>query len=153
MQPADPFAATLQEWVAIFMRRSMKNFLTFTRESGLSMSQFGAMFHIHREGGCGVTDLGDNLGVTSAAASQMLERLVQQGLITRSEDPVDRRVKQLVITEKGAHLIKDSTQARLEWLHDFSATLTDSEKEQVSAALHILIEKAKMLESSAAPQN
>ena len=62
------------------MHRSMRHFLRYARESGLSMSQFGALFHIHRRGSSGVTDLGDHLGVTSAAASQMLDRLVQQGL-------------------------------------------------------------------------
>jgi DNA-binding MarR family transcriptional regulator len=145
MQQPDLFATTMQEWVAVFMRRSMRNFIRYTRESGLSMSQIGALFHIHRSGGCGVTDLGDNLGVTRAAASQMLERLVQQGLILRTEDRVDRRVKQLVLTEKGSCTIQESVHARQGWLDDLAETLSASEKEQVVAALTILIDKAKRL--------
>ena len=147
MQPVDPFAATLQEWVAVFMRRSMHNFVRYARESGLSMSQVNALFHIHHQGGCGVTDLGDHLGVSSAAASQMLERLVQQELILRSEDPEDRRVKQLVLTDKGTRAIHDGIHARQGWLDDLANMLSISEKEQVAAALNILINKTKQLES------
>ena len=153
MQLADPFTATLQEWVGLFMRRSMKNFMRFARENGLSMSQVGAIFHIHRDGGCGVTDLGDNLGVTSAAASQMLDRLVQQGIIHRSEDPADRRVKHLVLTEQGTQIVKDSIHARQGWLNDLASTLSESEKAQVTAALRILIDKVKILDKSGASPN
>ena len=147
MQPNDQLAATLQEWVAIFMRRSMRNFIRFARESNLSMTQFGAIFHIHRSGGCGVTELADNLGVTNAAASQFLERLVQQDLILRTEDPGDRRVKQLVLTDKGFRMLQQSIHARQGWLDDLSVTLSETEKEQVVAALNILIGKMKVLEN------
>ena len=110
------------------------------------MSQISALFHIRRESGCGVTDLGDHLGITSAAASQMLERLVQQGLILRSEDPLDRRVKQLFLTEDGQKIIQESIHARQGWLDNLTATLSSAEQEQVIAALKILIEKVKRLE-------
>ena len=147
MQSKDAFTANLHEWVAVFMRRSMRNFINYARENGFSMSQINALFHIHRKGGCGVTDLGENLGVTSAAASQLLERLVQQELILRSEDPQDRRAKQVVLTEKGRHVVQEGIHARQGWLVDLATTLSASEKEQVAAALRILIDKTKQLDT------
>jgi len=153
MPQTEVITAVLQEWVAVFMRRSMRNFIRYTRENGLSMSQIGALFHIHREGSGGVTDLGDSLGVTSAAASQMLERLVQQDLILRSEDQLDRRVKQLALTEKGIQIIQESIYARQGWLEDLARTLSPSEKEQVVTALEILIDKAKRLKFPANSEN
>jgi DNA-binding MarR family transcriptional regulator len=107
------------------------------------MSQLGALFHIHRMGSSGVTDLGEHLGVTSPAASQMLERLVQQGLILRSEDPSDRRVKQIVLTEKGLHVLQESMPARQNWLQELATALSDSEKETITAALDILIDRVQ----------
>jgi DNA-binding MarR family transcriptional regulator len=147
MQPSDVFTATLREWVALFMRRSMRNFMQYVRESGLSMSQVGALFHIRRERGCGVTDLGENLGITSAAASQLLERLVQQELVVRAEDPEDRRVKRLFLTDKGLQTIQESINARQVWLDELTETLSVNELEQVNAALKLLIEKAKSLDN------
>jgi DNA-binding MarR family transcriptional regulator len=147
MQSVDPFVNTLGEWIEVFMRRSMHNFICYSKEKGLSMSQIGALFRIFR-GKSSVSDIGDNLGVTSAAASQMLERLVQQGLILRKEDPNDRRVRQIVLTDKGRQILQESIAARQGWLENLSRTLSDSQREQVTAALNILIEKANQLEQS-----
>jgi DNA-binding MarR family transcriptional regulator len=77
----------------------------------------------------------------------MLERLVQQELILRTEDPVDRRAKQLVLTEKGIQAVHEGIHARQGWLDDLANMLSASEKEQVAAALKILIDKTKQLES------
>jgi len=145
MRSNDPFVRTLQSWTEIFMQHSMHNFIRHSKDNGISMSQIGALFHIHHKGHCGVTDLGEDIGVTSAAASQLLERLVQQGLVTRSEDPQDRRVKQIVLTEFGKGILKESIRARQGWLNDLSGTLSPAEKEQVMAALRILTEKAQSL--------
>ena len=81
----------------------------------------------------------------------MLERLVQQGLILRKEDPNDRRVRQIVLTDKGRQILQESIAARQGWLENLSRTLTDSQREQVTAALNILIEKANQLEQSSVP--
>lgn len=145
MRHADPFVVTMQEWMELSMNRSIRDFIRYARESGLSMSQLGALFHIHHRGSSGVTDLGDHLGVTSAAASQMLERLVQQDLIQRSIDPSDRRVKQIILTSKGQGVLQESIRARQEWLYDLAETLSDAEREASIAALDLLIKKAAHL--------
>ena len=93
------------------MRHSMHSFILYSKENSLSMSQIGALFQINH-GRSNVSDLSDGLGITNAAASQMLERLVQQELILRSEDPQDRRVKQFVLTGKGCRIMQESLQAR-----------------------------------------
>jgi len=146
MPSTEPVASTLQTWVEVFMRHSMRNFIRYARQSGLSVPQLGALLHIQRENCSGVSNLGDHLGVTSAAASQMLERLVQQGLILRTEDPNDRRVKQLILTAKGEQVLQEGLHARQGWLDDLSETLSPSEQAEVSAALKILIEKTTQLE-------
>jgi DNA-binding MarR family transcriptional regulator len=142
---ADPFVARLKEWMEVSMRHSMRNLLRYARDSGLSMSNLGAIFHVHRIGSCGVTELGDHLGVTSAAASQMLERLVQQELILRTEDPDDRRVKQIALTDKGHRILEDGIRARQGWLNDLAETLSDNEKETIMVGLNILIDKVDHL--------
>src|SRR5512142_1250571 len=100
MPSTDPLLLHFQDWIAAFMRLSMRGSIRYMKEKGLSITQVGAMFEITR-GHDSVSDVGDALGISIAAASQMLERLVQLGLITRTEDREDRRVKKLVLTEKG----------------------------------------------------
>lgn len=128
------------------MHRSMCKFIHHARSSGLSMSMIGALFHLNQREKAGVTELGTHLGVTSAAASQMLERLVQQGLIQRSEDPDDRRVKQIVLTKQGCQILEEGLKARQGWLTELVDNLSKSEQEQVNSALSLLIEKAIQIE-------
>lgn len=142
MPEIDDFLAVFQNWIDISTHRSMRRFLLYARKSGLSMSMIGTLFHLHRRECAGVTDLGDHLGVTSAAASQMLEKLVQQDLIRRSEDPEDRRVKRIELTERGNQVLKEGLEARQDWLTSLAERLSESEKAQVAAALTLLIEKA-----------
>ncbi|MGD8814348.1 MAG: MarR family transcriptional regulator [Anaerolineales bacterium] len=146
---ADTFAATLGEWIEVSMRHSMRSFLRHARERGLSMSHLGAIFHAHRFAGCGVTEIGEHLGVSSAAASQMLQRLVQLGLIHRSEDPEDRRAKRIVLTDKGRQILEEAIRVRQSWLNDVSEALSDSEKESVASALKILIDTVCQLAETA----
>jgi DNA-binding MarR family transcriptional regulator len=148
MQSDKELIDALQAGLHVFMHRSMRNVIRFAKESGLSMSQMGALFHIDRQGACGVSDIGDDLGISHAASSQMLERLVQQELITRSEDPHDRRLKHIVLTDKGSALLHDSLQARQSWLTDLANSLDDDEKQQVLAALTLLLAKARQLDET-----
>jgi DNA-binding MarR family transcriptional regulator len=126
----------------------MRSFILYSKENGLSMSQIGALFQIYH-GKSNVSGLGEGLGITHAAASQMLDRLVQQKLILRTEDPQDRRVKQLVLTDKGCRIMQESVRARQGWLDDLVSRLSAGQKEQIAAAVKILIEKTNQLDQQA----
>jgi DNA-binding MarR family transcriptional regulator len=145
MPRSDPLTLTLQELIGDFMRSSMRSLILYSKENGLSMSQIGALFQIYH-GRSNVSDLGEGLGISHAAASQMLERLVQQKLILRTEDPQDRRVKQLVLTDKGCRIIQESVRARQGWLDDLVSGLSAGQKEQIAATVEILIKKTNELD-------
>jgi DNA-binding MarR family transcriptional regulator len=147
---SDPFVQTLGRWLDISMRRTMREFLGYARRSGLSMSQFGALFHLYRAGSCGVTEVGDHLGVTGGAASQMVDRLVGQGLVQRGIDPEDRRVKRIELTGKGERMLKEGLRTRQQWVVEVGDSLSSKEKETVIRALELLIEKMEQRAESAA---
>jgi DNA-binding MarR family transcriptional regulator len=144
MTPA--LTQTLHEWMRLIMRHSMRNFILFAKEKNYSIAQLNAMFRIHHKGACGVSDLGEEMGVTSAAASQLLEKLVQGGLASRAEDPQDRRNKVVMLTDAGEQIVQESMAARQGWLVRLVELLSPSEQEQVNAALQLLIEKTTLLD-------
>jgi DNA-binding MarR family transcriptional regulator len=145
MKSSDPFVIVLQRWLELFMRSNVRSLIQFTKEYGLSMSQVGALFNIDH-GQCGVAGIGEHLGVSSAAVSQMLQRLVAQGLVLRSEDPEDRRAKQVVLTDNGRRILEEVITARQGQLEHLSSTMTAGEKELVIAGFNILIVKARQFE-------
>jgi DNA-binding MarR family transcriptional regulator len=124
----------------------MRHFLHFSKERGVSMPQIGALFQIRRKGVCSVSEISGELEITSAAASQMLESLVKEGLVRRSEDPNDRRAKQIVLTEKGRKTLQESIHSRQGWLTQLINQLTEQEQVQIASALKILTERASRLE-------
>lgn len=132
---------TFEKAIEQLMRLSMHDFWRYVKSQGLSMPQMMTLRRIHYHGGCNISDISSELGVTSAASSQLLDRLVQQGLVIRSEHPQDRRNKQLALSEKGRRILQEGMRARQRWVQTLIERLNDEERRQVSEALRILIEK------------
>src|SRR5512140_763786 len=85
----------------------IQDFMQFMHETGLSRPQIHALLHIFHAGECPISDIAGLTQTSPAAASQLVERLVQQGLVERSEDPGNRRVKKLRLTDKSLTLIRN----------------------------------------------
>ena len=92
-----------------------------------------------------MTEVGGHLGVTSAAASQLLDRLVEQGMVVREEDPHDRRVKRIKLSDKGSKAFETMVRAREEWMREVGAMLTSAEKQAITGSLVLLISKLDAL--------
>ena len=142
----DLFLNAIREWMEIAMHRSLHAFIRNIRESDLSFSQINTLFRLHHHGPSPVNDLADHLGITTAAVSQLLEPLKKAGLIQRSEDPTDRRVKLIALTESGEALVKKSMRNRHAWLTEFSAELSPEEKEQLLPAIRLLTKHTRQLD-------
>ena len=87
------------------------------------------------------------MSVTNAAASQMVDRLVQLGYLERAEDVNDRRMKQLTLTSKGRALIVKSLEARRRWLEDLVTALTPDQQAEIAEALALLTQAARELDA------
>ena len=80
-----------------------------------------------------------------AAASQMVERLVQGGLVGRTENPDDRRVRQITITTRGRALVDKGMHERYRWVDDLIGFLSPDQRAVVLKSLPVLIEAEKKL--------
>jgi predicted transcriptional regulator len=76
----------------------MNDLLRSARGSGLSWVQMAVLLHLHYRGPREVMACGELLQLSPAGASQMIERLVQGGLVQRSETPDDRHVRLVHLT-------------------------------------------------------
>jgi len=130
----------IREWSEVFMHRSMRDFKRFMNATGLSFSQISILMRLVHGGNAGVTEIGGQLGVTNAAASQAVDRLVQLGLIERTEDPEDRRAKRLALTQKGRALVEKGVRARSQWIESLTDALTPEQQNVIVSALTLLTE-------------
>ena len=148
MESREQFAAVLHGWAEVFMRRSMHDFMRLKKEAGLSMSQLSTLFRLYHAEECGVSDIGKKLGITNAAASQMVDKLVDEGLLERADDPDDRRAKIITLTAEGRALIQGSIVSRRRWMEALTNALTIEEQESIGVALTTLTEAALAMEST-----
>src|SRR3954462_9147583 len=72
-------------------------------ESGLTFVQMKVLVELQApdEEFHTVTALAERLGISPASASRAAEGMFRKKLLTRVEDPNDRRVKRLALTAKG----------------------------------------------------
>jgi DNA-binding MarR family transcriptional regulator len=124
----------------------MRNFWLYARQHGLSMTQIATLFMVRHKGPSSISEIGDELQITNPAASQLVDRLVQQGLLLRTEDPNDRRLKQIALSKQGEMTLQEGLRARQRWLGDLVKQLSPEEQEQAMATLNLLIAKAEQLE-------
>jgi DNA-binding MarR family transcriptional regulator len=135
----------LKRWSELTNHLSIRDFKKFMDQSSLSTSQVQALMRLHFGGEIAISELGDGLGISSPAASQMVDRLVQMGLVERTEHPQDRRIKRLAITSQGDALVCQGMDAQWKWMETLAAALAPDEQQTISQALVILIEKARRL--------
>jgi len=78
---------------------------------GLRTPQLRALLRIARDEGLTMGDLARHIGVSFAAATQVVDQLVELELVTRERPANDRRVVRLKLTEQ-AHAELDAALAR-----------------------------------------
>ncbi len=77
------------------------------RERGLNPSAVTALAHLRLEGARTPTELARQLDITTASATDLLDRLQRDGHVRRRPHPTDRRKLLVDLTDDGAAAIDD----------------------------------------------
>lgn len=72
----------------------------------LTMQQLRVLGHVVKQPGISHQELGALLGVSAPTASGLVDRLVDKGLVTRVDDPDDRRIRRLHPTEAALDVMR-----------------------------------------------
>ena len=112
-------------------------------ELGLSLTQLKAIQIISTAGQdeMSLKQLGDSLELSLPAISRAVDGLVQRGLVTRTEDETDRRIKRVRPTEEADRLVARLIDIRFEQLGTFVESLNPRERSKLASALAVLAER------------
>lgn len=146
MSETQTFSQIVRQWMDTFMHRSMRGWSQFVKSTGLSMPQFSILMQLYHKGASGMSELSERFGISPAAASQLVDKLVQADLLLRTENPNDRRAKQVALTAHGKQLIEQGIAERYRWMEKLDENLSLEERNKVAEALKILDEAAKELD-------
>ncbi|MGA2479466.1 MAG: MarR family transcriptional regulator [Spirochaetia bacterium] len=131
----------VRQWVQNITIRSLHGMAHDARAQGLSMPQYSILMRLRHTDGCAVHDIGRMFDVSAAAASQLVEKLVQSGFVARTEDPADRRARKIAITAKGRALIARGLAERFRWVDELVDGLPPRERAALVRFLRPLVER------------
>ena len=133
----DQVAVAILETVPPSMR-AIREQMRSARTAGMSVAQFRLLLFVRRNPGTSLSPLADHLAASLPAASQLVERLVQAGLLTREQHPKERRRIELRLTEAGAAALAACDTRTRAWLSDRLSRLDEVELERIARTLREL---------------
>ena len=121
---------------AFIMRQVIEEELWKQASGGtLSVSQLKLLKLVGRSGSHTITDVGAFLGVSNAAASKAVDKLVRRMLIRRAEGETDRRAAHLSLTGASHRLLESYDQILQAKLAEVFVDLPASELQRVVSIL------------------
>jgi DNA-binding MarR family transcriptional regulator len=118
------------------------NLGTFNAIAGLDLSftQIKALCALETDGEeRSVKAMAQSLGISLPAMSRAVDGMFERGLVGREEDPADRRMKRVRLTDAGARVPRALNEARLSALKDLLNSLSDEEAEALGDALGLIL--------------
>lgn len=115
--------------------------------TGLTMAQLRALITLDDSGHLTVGQLAERLGIGMPSASSIVDRLVEEGLADRHQDPDDRRRIVVSPSEQGSGCIDRMRQGPREVLEALVHRLTAGERGQMVVALRALVRAAEEIQA------
>jgi DNA-binding MarR family transcriptional regulator len=110
MSSLNNFYAEMENWVNLYLFRSLSEYFDYLKTTDVSMPQAYVLTFIHYNGPSKISDICEHMMVTAAAASQMVDE----------------------------SLVKQSIEARRSWIKEIPEDLSEGQLDQISAALKLL---------------
>lgn len=111
-------------------------------ELDLSVTQLKALCALDADGEeRSVKALAESMSVSTPTMSRAVDGLFDRGFVVREEDPIDRRMKRVRLTEAGRRVPLALNRARLSALQELIGSLTDQEAGALEQALTLILER------------
>jgi DNA-binding MarR family transcriptional regulator len=108
-------------------------------ELDLSFTQIKALCALEMDAEDRSVKLAESLGLSLAAMSRAVDGLFERGFVQREEDPADRRMKRVRLTEAGRNVPQALNEARLSALQDLMGSLDDDQAGALGHALELIL--------------
>lgn len=132
-------AVELAERLRLLARAQQRFGVTIARRRGTAPSDVWALEHLLSDGPLGPVELGHRLGMTSASATTLVDRMEAAGHVERRPHPSDRRRLVVAPTERAIAAVEESIAPLIPELVAAAADLTPSERATVAGYLDRVI--------------
>lgn len=112
-------------------------------EDTITVTQFRTLVVLDSREEINLSSLADLLSVTSSTAMRMINRLLTVGMVTRRDNPTNRREVLLGVTEEGRRLVRQVTAKRREEITRIVADMPRTRREELVMAMRAFAEAAR----------
>lgn len=109
-------------------------------ERDITFPQLRILFRVRLHPDIDLRSLADGLEISPSAASQQVDKLVERGLVGRSEDPQDRRRLRLTLTDSGEEAAGEYSRAASEYSMRIVGGLSADDQRELRRLMEALIE-------------
>jgi DNA-binding MarR family transcriptional regulator len=134
------YAARVSNLFAQILTKSLSERLVaeLTHEE-ITLPQLQAMRYIWLHRNATVGEVAEGLDISYPSATNMLNRLVRKGLVTRHGNPADRRFVEVQLTEKGERLTRQVEEERTARLKQVLDEMAPEERQALIDGLRAFI--------------
>jgi DNA-binding MarR family transcriptional regulator len=134
--PSTDLVQDLAAFAKVLLHAGGRDFYREVGELDLSLSQI-RILHVLTAvlDEASLKTLADEIGLSLPATSRSVDALVQRGLVTRSENADDRRLKAVRATDEARALADHLTDLRVSGIAEFVGTLSDGERAELASAV------------------
>jgi DNA-binding MarR family transcriptional regulator len=130
-------ARSLLEVVPIVMR-DIRSEMRSRRSLDLTVPQFRTLAFVNRNKGASLSEVANHMGLTPPSACRLVDGLNTRGMMTRQDNPADRRRIKLAVTPHGSEILRICTEGTLAHLASKLDSIDGAEREVIVKAMAIL---------------
>ena len=116
----------------------------------ITMAQAKLLYVVMAVGEQSMSEIAQQLGVTVSTASGAVDRLVELGLLARSDDPNNRRQVRVSVTALGIETLEQIRELSTHQLRTLFEQVSDDDLELITRAIHIMADAASASVASTA---
>jgi len=144
MESQADFLKTVEDWSKLYFFQTLTDFFNSLKHSELSLLQAYALTYLFFKGPIKISELCEHMNVSPGAASQMVDRLEKLEMVARIPDPEDRRVRKVIVLDKGDKFMQENFEYSQSWLSEIPSNITPEQEVQITAVLSILMQSSSM---------
>jgi MarR family transcriptional regulator for hemolysin len=131
---SDEAARELLEVVPVIVK-DIRSEMRSRRSPDLTVPQFRTLAFVDRNRGTSLSAVANHMGLTLPSTSKLVDGLLDRGMLTREDNPADRRRVKLGVTNHGLRILETSRRGTLMYLTGKIASLSTDEREVIVKAM------------------
>ena len=131
---SDEAARELLEVVPVIMK-DIRSEMRSRRSPDLTVPQFRTLAFVDRNEGASLSAVANHMGLTLPSTSRLVDGLIARGMLTREDNPADRRRVKLGVTNHGLMILETSRRGTLTYLADKIASISAEDREVIAKAM------------------